>query len=113
MNRHTIAVSVFLLFVMTTAARPSDARTLLKAIYTPVAGTDREYGQGAIERSELAHREISRNVWLIRVPDADGPEAWQRRLNAAVDAKHGSFRVIDSSDDERRRVESGEITLQK
>src|SRR5947207_10228091 len=83
---------------------------ILKAIYTPVPNTDREYAQSAIERNELAHREIARNVWLIEVPE---PDDWQTRLNAAVDRKHGSFRVTDASDEEKKKVESGEITLQK
>src|SRR5512133_3545749 len=107
----TILLSLSLL--MTTNAAATHDRTLLEATYIPVEGSDREYGQGAIERNELAHREIERNVWLIRVPDDAGPEAWQQRLNESVAREHGSFRVVMASDDERRRVESGEITLQK
>ena len=86
---------------------------LLKAHYTPVKGTDPEYAQGAIERNELPHREISRFVWLIGVPEPGDPSDWQQKLNATVDAKHGVFRVTPASEEEKRKVESGEITLQK
>ena len=86
---------------------------LLKALYTQVPGTDPEYAQGAIERNELAHREIARFIWLIEVPEPGDLAAWKRRLNEAVDAKHGAFDVVAASDEERRRVECGEITLQK
>ena len=110
---HRIILS-FLAAVLLTATTPTHQdKTLLKAIYTPATDSDREYGQGAIERNELAHREIERNVWLIRVPDDAGPEVWQERLNEAVTRGHGSFRVVVASEDERKRVESGEITLQK
>jgi hypothetical protein len=83
---------------------------LLKAFYMPVKGADPEYGQVAIEKNDLPHREVARFVWLIRVPE---PDDWQARLNAAVDPKHGSFRVTQATDEETRKVESGEITLQK
>ena len=86
---------------------------LLKALYTQVPGSDPEYAQGAIERNELAHREIARFVWLIEVPEPGDRDEWRRRLNAAVDATHGAFEVVDASDEERRGVECGEITLQK
>ncbi len=109
MKTHT-AILILLLLLQTMNAYAEG--TLLKAIYTPVPDSDVEYGQGAIERNELAHREITRNVWLIRVDEGTAAD-WQRRLNAAVDPKHGSFRVTEPTDDERRRVESGEITLQK
>lgn len=85
---------------------------LLKALYTQVAGTDPEYAQGAIERNELAHREIVRFVWLIEVDGGDAA-LWKQRLNAAVDAKHGAFEVVDASEEEKRAVECGEVTLQK
>ncbi|MEO8034702.1 MAG: hypothetical protein ABI837_09735, partial [Acidobacteriota bacterium] len=97
--------------VMTTTKPETKDRTLLEATYTPIEGSDREYGQGAIERNDLAHREIRPNVWVIRVPDDDGPATWTQRLNAAVDSKHGSFRVVEASDEECRGVESGEIAL--
>jgi len=87
--------------------------SLLKAIYIPEHGADPEYGQGAIERNELAHREIEPFVWLIDVPKPEDPAEWQCRLNAAVDPKHGSFRVVEATVDEKRRVESGEISLQR
>jgi len=51
---------------------------LLKARYTSVPGTDPEYAQGAIERNELAHREVEQFVWVF---EAEGtPEEWERRL---------------------------------
>lgn len=87
--------------------------TLLKARYTATAGSDPEYAQGAIERLELAHREIEHFVWLFEVPAPGDAARWARQLNEAVDAQHGSFRVEMASDEERRKVESGEITLQK
>src|SRR4051794_28333994 len=86
---------------------------LLKAFYTPVKGADPEYGQSAIEKHDLPHREVARFVWLVRVPEPDDPRTWEDRLNADVDPKHGSFRVTAASEEEKRKVESGEITLQK
>jgi hypothetical protein len=86
---------------------------LLKARYTAVPDSDPEYAQGAIERHELAHREIEHFVWLIQVPLPGDVAEWTRKLNDAVDARHGSFRVEKATDEERRKVESGEITLQK
>jgi hypothetical protein len=87
---------------------------LLKAHYTPVAGTDPEYGQGAIERNDLRHREIAHFVWLFEAEDDDGDTAaWERRLNAAVDPKHGSFTVECATPDEDDGVRSGRITLQR
>jgi len=109
---HRFNVSFLAVLLLTAAASTHKDPTLLKAIYTPANESDREYGQGAIERNELAHREIERNVWLIRVPDDAGPEEWQERLNESA-REHGSFRVVVASEDERKRVESGEITLQK
>ena len=86
---------------------------LLKAHYTPVEGTDPEYAQGAIERNELPHREVTPFAWLIAVPEPGDPRQWQQKLNDTVDAKHGVFRVTPASEEEKRKVESGEITLQK
>jgi hypothetical protein len=86
---------------------------LLKAFYSQVKGSDPEYGQVAIERNELPHREIERFVWLIQVPAPADPAEWQRRLNEAVDPKHGSFRVIHASEEEKRLVAEGKIVLQK
>jgi hypothetical protein len=86
---------------------------LLKAHYTPVEGTDPEYAQSAIERNELPHREVSRFAWLIAVPEPGDPRHWQQKLNETVDASHGAFRVTAASEEEKRKVASGEITLQK
>ena len=98
---------------MATPVTTGSEKALLRAYYTAVEGTDPEYGQGAIEKNDVPHREITHFVWLIQVPaPADIPE-WQRRLNAAVDPKHGSFRVTPASAEDQRRVESGEITLQQ
>lgn len=100
----------FCLFLL--AAVPSED-ALLKAIYTAAPDSDPEYAQGAIERNELAHREIAKLVWLIQVPEPASPEEWQRRLNESVAPEHGSFRVIEATAEEKRRVRAGEITLQK
>src|SRR5438270_8598587 len=79
---------------------------------TAVPGTDAEYGQGAIERCDLRHREIERFVWLIAVdPPGDAAE-WQKKLNAAVDPKHGAFAVGRASPEEEESVRSGKIVLQ-
>ena len=86
---------------------------LLKAFYSQVKGSDPEYGQVAIEKNELPHREIERFVWLIQVPGPADPSDWQRRLNAAVDPKYGSFRVTHASEEEKRRVAEGKIILQR
>jgi len=91
----------------------SSDTALLKAFYSQVKGSDPEYGQVAIEKNELPHREIERFVWLIQVPAPADPTEWQRRLNAAVDPKHGSFRVTHASDEEKRLVAEGKIVLQK
>ena len=101
---------VAILFLMLTVS--SDEKVLLKAQYTQVEGTDAEYGQGAIERNDLPHREIVRFVWLIQVSSPADRHDWERKLNAAVDPKHGSFRVTHASAEEQRKVDSGEITLQ-
>ncbi len=91
----------------------SSDKVLLKAFYTPVKGSDPEYGQVAIEKNDLPHREIERFVWLIQVPAPADPGDWQRRLNDAVDPKHGSFRVARASPDEERGVAEGKIILQR
>lgn len=99
------------------ALLPSYARdqksAVIKARYKPVEGTDIEYGQGAIERNELPHREIAPLVWLLKVPVPPDLPHWQKKLNDAVDPKHGSFTVEYPTTDEQRRVESGEITFQQ
>lgn len=86
---------------------------LLEARYTAVEGSDPEYAQGAIERYELPHREIERMVWLIRVSGPADVAGWTRNLNEAVDPQHGSFKVAPATDEQRRKVECGEVTLQK
>jgi hypothetical protein len=91
----------------------SNDKVLLKAHYTQVAGSDPEYAQVAIEKNDLPHREIARFVWLIQVPAPGDPDEWERRLNASVDAKHGSFRVARASPEEQRLVDSGEVTMQQ
>ena len=83
---------------------------LLKARYTPAPGRDVEYGQGAIERNDLRHREVAENVWLIEVEEGD-PTTWERRLNEA--AKHGRFTVECATADEEQAVREGRITLQR
>lgn len=85
---------------------------ILRVCYTPVEGTDVEYGQGAIERLELAHAPLGDRTWLIRVDDPDAAR-WQQRLNDAVDPHHGSFVVEQPTDDELARVQRGEITFQQ
>jgi len=85
---------------------------LLKARYGAVPNTDPEYAQSAIERNELAHREIEHFVWLIQTDEGDTVE-WQRKLNAAVDPKHGSFTVECATAEEEERVRDGTITLQR
>ena len=101
---------VFLLCAMLAASTDT---ALLKAFYSQVKGSDPEYGQVAIEKNELPHREIDRFVWLIQVAAPADPAMWQRKLNDAVDPKHGSFRVTDASEEEKRRVAEGKIVLQK
>jgi hypothetical protein len=100
---------LFTLMSDLTASEPE----LLKALYTATPGSNPEYAQGAIERNELPHREITTFVWLIRVPDPGSPAEWERRLNDAVASEHGSFRVVEASPEEKRQVASGEITLQQ
>ncbi len=90
----------------------ADDHSLLEAHYTAVQGSDPEYAQGAIERNDLPHREIVHFFWLIEVPAPADPAEWQRRLNAAVDRRHGSFRVQEATPEEERAVKSGEIRLQ-
>lgn len=98
---------------MRTAILLLSITVLLKGHYTQVKGSDPEYGQVAIEKNELPHREISHFVWLIQVPSPGDPAVWKRKLNDAVDRKHGSFHVTRATPEERRKVKSGEITLQK
>jgi hypothetical protein len=85
---------------------------LLKARYSAVPGTDAEYGQGAIERCDLHHREVEHFVWLFAVEPPGDTGAWQVKLNAAVDPRHGSFTVERASPEEEEAVRSGKIALQ-
>src|ERR1700760_4386177 len=61
---------------------------LLKARYTPIEGTDLEYGQGAIEPTALPHRPLPHLEWLILVEAPADPAEWQARLNQTVNPKH-------------------------
>ena len=94
-------------------ATPAACAELLKARYTPAPRTDPEYGQAAIERNDLPHCEIVRFTWLIDVPSPADAAEWQRRLNAAVDGRRGVFRVTEATEEEKRKVRSGEIVLQR
>jgi hypothetical protein len=91
----------------------SEQHCILKARYIPAAGTDIEYGQGAIERNELPHFPLEPVLWLIRVPAPGDPAEWQRRLDASVGRELGSFQVEPPTAEELRRVEMGEITFQQ
>lgn len=86
---------------------------LLKARYSAVAGTDAEYGQGAIERCEVRHREVEHFVWLILVDAPGDAGTWERRLNDNVDRKHGAFTVEHAAPEEEEAVRSGKIVLQR
>jgi hypothetical protein len=86
---------------------------LLKARYTPVPGTDAEYGQGAVERCGVRHREVERFVWLIAVDPPADPAEWRAKLNANVDPRHGAFAVERPAAEEEEAVRSGTIPLQR
>lgn len=86
--------------------------SLMSAKFTPAAGADREHGQGAIERLELAHREVEQNRWLIATPDESVPD-WTARLNAVLTAGTGKFEVSVASEEECEKVRTGEIELQQ
>ena len=86
---------------------------LLKARYAQVPGTDPSYGQGAIERNDLAHREIEPFVWLIQVEEPGDPATWRANLNAAVSPEHGSFTVECATPEEESALAAGKITLQR
>lgn len=100
-----------LLFSLLTAAAPSGV--LLKARYRQVPGTDPEYAQGAVEKNDLAHREIVSMVWLILVDEPGDPDEWRNRLQSVTDSKHGSWTVERASAEEVEAVRVGRITLQK
>lgn len=114
MKRRKIAAAILCLLVFRLAAQTEEEKMmLLKVRYIAVEGTDVEYGQGAIERNELEHSVLGPADWLIRVaPPADSLQ-WNARLDASVDPKHGRFHVERPTDEELRRVESGEITFQQ
>ena len=95
--------------VLAAAATPE---TLLKAHYRQVEGTDPSYGQGAIERNELAHREIEPFIWLILVDEGDSGN-WRQRLDAVTNPKHGSWSVTKATPAEVEAVRSGKVKLQK
>lgn len=86
---------------------------LLEARYTPVPGSNPEYGQGAIERNDLRHREVEPFVWVILVDSPADPGEWRRKLNAAVDPSHGSFTVERATPAEEEALRSGNIVLQR
>jgi hypothetical protein len=113
MNRRLAIIAIAALIAAQTSAMNHDKQLLLKARYRQVAGTDVEYAQGAIEKNDLAHREIEPSVWLILVGAPASPPEWQQKLNAAVDPKHGCFSVERATAEEEQRLDSGEITLQK
>jgi hypothetical protein len=106
------AVAAITLEAQAMANEPDEV--LLKARYTAAKGSDPEYGQGAIERNDLRHREIERSVWLFLVDAPGDPAEWQKKLNASVDGpQHGSFTVAPASAEEAEQVRSGKITLQR
>jgi hypothetical protein len=86
---------------------------LLRVRYMPVPGTDAEYGQGAIEKNDLAHREVEPFVWLIEVEAPGDVAQWRGRLNAVVDPKHGAFSVERASPEDEDALRGGRITLQR
>ena len=86
---------------------------LLQARYTAVEGSDPEYAQGAIEKNDVAHAEVAHFVFVIQVDANASCEEWQQKLNAAVDARFGSFRVEPATADEESAVRAGSVTLQR
>jgi hypothetical protein len=85
---------------------------LYQARYTPRPNTDVEYAQGAIERCELAHREIQPLLWLVGAEGVDARDLADR-LNAAVVPDVGTFQVEEATEEQCRQLEAGEIELQK
>jgi hypothetical protein len=86
---------------------------LLEATYTQVKDTDPEYAQVAIEKCDVRHARVGNLVFVIEVPTPADPGDWQRRLNAAVDVKHGRFTVRRATAEEEEAVRSGRLTLQQ
>lgn len=76
-------------------------------------GAEVEYAQGAIERNELRHREIERNVWVFVTEEFVGASEWERRLNSALPPEIGRFEVSEADEELKSRVRSGEIQLQQ
>jgi hypothetical protein len=106
-------ITLVLLSLVAYEARAMTAGALLEARYSQVPDTDVEYAQGAIEKNDLAHREIRPLIWLIRVEDPRDPATWQQRLNAVLDPKHGAFTVQPATPEEEKLVDNGTITLQR
>ena len=104
-------ITIIVLFMV--SMNPSEEMVVRKAVYFPVEGTDREHGQGAIERNELPHCEVEPNVWFIRVPAPGSCGEWQARLNRVVDRRYGKFEVRELSEEEHRRIERGEVRFQQ
>lgn len=95
------------------SAGTEEKKMILKVRYIAVEGTNIEYGQGAIERKELEHGVLDTSNWLIRIAAPGDPRSWEAKLNASVDPNHGCFHIEQPTEEELRRVESGEITFQK
>jgi hypothetical protein len=111
-ERRTVAVAILCLMI-SISALGEEEMMILKVRYIAVEGTDIEYGQGAIERNELEHSVLGSTTWLIRVAPPGDPRTWGAKLNASVDPNHGCFHIEQPTDEELRRVETGEIAFQK
>src|SRR5258706_16090772 len=101
-TRFLRVLASMLLFSLLTATAPSGV--LLKAHYRQVPRTDPEYAQGAVEKNDLAHREVEPMTWLILVDEPADPDDWRHRLDSVTDPKHGSWSVTRASAEE---VEAG------
>lgn len=104
---------ITLIILLAFPANAGGDTVVRKAIYFPVEGTDIEHGQGAIERIEVSHCEVERNVWFVRLPAPGSCEDWQRRLNEVVGAPYGRFEVKELTESEQGRVDRGEIRFQQ
>lgn len=109
--KNIIYVAATAVFLCTGMAH--DDPCILKAQYIAAEGTDIEHGQGAIERNQLEHAPLDPVTWLILVPEAGDPGEWERKLNATVDRKLGSFKVGRPTAEDTRRLETGEIAFQQ
>lgn len=103
----------FATLLLSTNTMANDDHCILKARYIAMEGTDIEHGQGAIERNELPHFPLEPVCWLIRVPGPGDPAEWERKLNASIDRKLGTFQVEPPSAEDLRRVEAGEVAFQQ